>query len=41
MTLLSKTKEIITDEKKIANLFNNHYINIVEISPLLISTIFI
>ena len=29
---LKNKKEIITDEKKLANLFNSHYINIVEIS---------
>ena len=29
---LKNKKEIIADEKKLANLFNNHYINIVEIS---------
>ena len=29
---LKNKKEIITDEKKLANLFNNTYINIVEIS---------
>ena len=31
ITLKSK-KEIITDEKKLADLFNNHYIHIVEIT---------
>ena len=29
---LKNKKEIITDEKKLANLFNSHYINIAEIS---------
>ena len=32
MTSLSKTKKIITDEKKLADLFNSHYVNTVEIS---------
>ena len=29
---LKNKKEIITDEKKLADLFNRHYINVVEIS---------
>ena len=32
MISLSKTKKIITDEKKLADLFNSHYINIAKIS---------
>ena len=32
MTSLSKTKKIITDEKKLTDLFNSHYINIAKIS---------
>ena len=32
MTSLSKTKKVITDEKKLADLFNSHYVDTVEIS---------